>query len=155
MQLFSALAVLAGAVSQVAGAAVATAVLSPDVAIENTNRTVASDWPSGDMNVFEHKNFKGARRIFSWDPGAPGYHHFGTCLDMSKFQWTDDTRSLSNAITSYKILARYCCYFYRDNNCDEGQSMFRAYQREDWWLRGSHNDAINSIKCVENCPSPH
>ena len=150
MQLFTTLAVLAGAIAQVSGVAVpsaSTAVFSLATAASTPAATpvVASDDMSVkngyNLVIYRDKNFKGPYRTLAW----------GDYLQYPINSCTYGLGTMANAITSYKILEQICCIFYADSNCDERQVLFRATAREDWFLQGAHNDAVNSIKCVYRC----
>ena len=157
-------AVMASIISQVAAIAVPPAptstnatfsiVPAPTSAVDASNQPVAAassanmripdEMHSFNLIAYQHHGFQGAQLGFffavrgtSWDL------NFGDCATLWKW-------SFHNKISSYKV-NRICCNFFSDDYCDESKSLFKATDRTDAGLRGAHNDAIGSIKCVEWC----
>ena len=150
----SILRVLAGAISQVAGAVLlpisATIIPVPASLVPaplNSTIAVKSGSPP-QLTLYENKGFTG-QRFGPYYFGTEKHRSkrvavFGDCIDLSKWGW-------HNAVTSYSVVGM-CCSFFSDGQCSENRLMFRARNRNDWEIKGAHNDALGSIKCfLENC----
>lgn len=160
---FAALSVLAGAISQTAAAVIppplattsitlASSVFIAPSSVVATFSAPTATTTGGEMGarvslegylvVYQHMDFAGFTETwhFGW---GPGYTQFGTCVNLADYRFDD-------FLTSYRVIG-ICCNFFDDLNCDENQSLWKANNRQDYWVRGGHNDAVGSIKCVQEC----